>query len=302
MKKILITGGTGFIGRKLISFLVENGYEIAVLTRNPEPNKQQVTYYYWNIPAKEIDPKAFEDVEIIINLVGENIVSKRWTKRQKEIILSSRVDATRLLYDSIAGNHHRIHTIISSSAVGYYGTFTSDTLLDETMPDGNDFLAGVCRRWEEEALRFTGLGIRTVIFRKGMVLGRDGGAYRKMASLAGYGLNASLGKGNQYMPWIHLTDLCRLYKFAIENEDVSGVYNAVSGEHIDMNKFSAELSRSLHKKILTPNVPAFVVKLLYGEMSSTLLKGSRVSNRKIIEKGFQFRYNNIREALKNIAI
>lgn len=176
MKKILIAGGTGFVGKQLIDFLVGKGYSIHVLTRKPRANlTENICFFRWDIERQYIDKKAFEGVEILINLTGANIGEKRWTQQRKKEIIDSRIESINLLYQYISENKLNINTFISSSAVGFYGAVTTDNTFVETSESGNDFLASVCQQWENAVLKFNDLGVRAVILRKGVILGKDGG-------------------------------------------------------------------------------------------------------------------------------
>lgn len=294
MKKILIAGGTGFVGKALIKHLVNCGYMVNVLTRrNKISSMENIRYFEWDIKKGFIDEKAFEGVSKIINLTGANITEKRWTEKRKVEIIESRTKAIDLLFTYVKTRNFSIDIFISSSAVGYYGAITTDEIFTEKSNNGSEFLASVCRKWEKTALQFDSLGVATVILRKGVVLGRDGGMYQKLAPLAKLGINTSLGNGRQYLPWIDIRDLVRLYEFILKTDELSGVFNAVSSEHIMMNDFSKALLRSFGKTSFLPNVPAFLVRLFLGEMSVMLLKGSRVSNYKIKQTGFKFEYSSI---------
>lgn len=292
MKKILIARGTGFVGKALIKHLVNCGYMVNVLTRrNKISSMENIRYFEWDIKKGFIDEKAFEGVSKIINLTGANITEKRWTEKRKVEIIESRTKAIDLLFTYVKTRNFSIDIFISSSAVGYYGAITTDEIFTEKSNNGSDFLASVCRKWEKTALQFDSLGVATVILRKGVVLGRDGGMYQKLAPLAKLGINTSLGNGRQYLPWIDIRDLVRLYEFILKTDELSGVFNAVSSEHIMMNDFSKTLLQLFGKTSFLPNVPAFLVRLFLGEMSVMLLKGSRVSNYKIKQTGFKFEYS-----------
>ena len=242
MKKILIAGGTGFVGKKLIPFLVEKGYSIHVLTRKPSANSSKnIRFFQWEIERQYIDKKAFEGVEILINLTGANIGEKRWTEQRKKEIIDSRINSIDVLYQYISENKFNINTFISSSAVGFYGAVTTDKTFVETSENGNDFLASVCQKWEDAALKFNDLGIRTIILRKGVILGKEGGMVKKLSPLAKLGINVSLGSGKQYLPWIDIRDLLRLYEFILSNAQLNGIYNAVATDQITMNNFSKAL-------------------------------------------------------------
>ncbi|GEM66801.1 NAD-dependent epimerase [Sphingobacterium mizutaii NBRC 14946 = DSM 11724] len=292
MKKILIAGGTGFVGKALIKHLVNCGYMVNVLTRrNKISSMENIRYFEWDIKKGFIDEKAFEGVSKIINLTGANITEKRWTEKRKVEIIESRTKAIDLLFTYVKTRNFSIDIFISSSAVGYYGAITTDEIFTEKSNNGSDFLASVCRKWEKTALQFDSLGVATVILRKGVVIGRDGGMYQKLAPLGKLGINTSLGNGRQYLPWIDIRDLVRLYEFILKTDELSGVFNAVSSEHIMMNDFSKTLLQLFGKTSFLPNVPAFLVRLFLGEMSVMLLKGSRVSNYKIKQTGFKFEYS-----------
>lgn len=298
MKKILIAGGTGFVGKQLIPFLVEKGYSIHVLTRKPSANSSEnIRFFQWDIESQYIDKKAFEGVTILINLTGANIGEKRWTEQRKKEIIDSRINSIDVLYQYISENKLNINTFISSSAVGFYGAVTTDKTFVETSENGNDFLASVCQKWEDAALKFNDLGIRTIILRKGVILGKEGGMVKKLSPLAKLGINVSLGSGKQYLPWIDIRDLVRLYDFILSNTQLKGIFNAVATEQITMSDLSKALLHAFGKKSFLPNAPAFVIRLLFGEMAVMLLEGSKVSNEKLKTTGFIFEFDTIGKSL-----
>lgn len=298
MKKILIAGGTGFVGKQLIPFLVEKGYSIHVLTRKPSANStENICFFRWDIERQYIDKKAFEGVEILINLTGANIGEKRWTEQRKKEIIDSRINSIDVLYQYISENKFNINTFISSSAVGFYGAVTTDKTFVETSESGNDFLASVCQKWEDAALKFNDLGIRTIILRKGVILGKEGGMVKKLSPLAKLGINVSLGSGKQYLPWIDIRDLVRLYDFILSNTQLKGIFNAVATEQITMSDLSKALLQAFGKTSFLPNAPAFVIRLLFGEMAVMLLEGSKVSNEKLKTTGFIFEFDTIEKSL-----
>lgn len=298
MKKILIAGGTSFVGKQLIDFLVGKSYSIHVLTRKPSANStENICFFRWDVERQYIDKKAFEGVEILINLTGANIGEKRWTNDRKKEIIDSRIKSINLLYQYISENKFNINTFISSSAVGFYGAVTTEKTFAETSESGNNFLASVCQKWEDAALKFKDLGVSTVILRKGVILGKEGGMVKKLSPLAQLGINVSLGSGEQYLPWIDIRDLLRLYDFFLSNPQLSGIYNAVATEQITMNDFSKVLLKSFGKKSFLPNAPAFVIRLLFGEMAVMLLEGSKVSNDKLKSTGFSFEFDTIEKSL-----
>lgn len=298
MEKILIAGATGFVGKHLTQYLIGKGYCIHVLTRNGMSQDTQNLYYFkWDIENKFIEGKAFEGVTQIINLTGANIGEKRWTKARKKEILNSRIKSLDLLFHYVKMNQYPVQRIISSSAVGYYGTETTPHIFTEEDENGNDFLGQVCKQWENAALQFESIGIQTVILRKGVIIGHDGGMYQKLAPLAKWGINTAVGNGKQYLPWMDIRDLERLYSYILQKDDITGIYNATASQHITMNHFATALSASFGRKNMTPNIPAFLVRLVLGEMSVMLLEGSRVSNDKIRQSGFRFQWDVIEKSL-----
>jgi uncharacterized protein (TIGR01777 family) len=259
-----------------------------------------VRYFHWQPDKGIIDKAAFQETETIINLTGANIGEKRWTPQRKKEIVESRILSTRLLFETAHEGGFPIQTLISSSAVGYYGMVTSEEIFTESSPAGNDFLSSVCQAWETEALKFETIGTRVVVLRKGIVIG-NGGAYKRLAPLARFGINTSLGSGKQYMPWLYINDLVNLYEFIMKNSNVSGIFNAVTNDHLTMKKMAKELSVSLQKPIFTPPAPAFAIRILLGEMAGMLLRGSRVSNQKLVSTGFDFELKEISKAFEILA-
>jgi uncharacterized protein len=299
MTKILISGGTGLIGRRLCDSLGKRGYQLALLSRNSNRHAE-IPVYYWNPEMNEIEGGALDNADFIIHLAGANIGEKRWTKKRKQVILNSRVSSGKLLFDHVSQNNIRIKAFVTASAIGYYGTITSNKIFYESDPPAIDFLGQVCRQWEETADLFATRGIRTVKIRTALVLDSNGGALTRMITPARMGLGAALGKGTQYMPWIHIEDLCGIYIKALEDNKMSGAYNAVAPQDIINKDFIRALAQVLKKPILTLKIPAFTLKMLFGEMSAILLEGSRVSSEKIIESGYHFRFSHIGHALQNL--
>ena len=296
MKTVLITGGTGLVGKYLSKKLIEKGYFVATLGRQ---NKKQseIPNYTWNIEKNELENSALENVDYIIHLAGANIGEKRWTAKRKKEIVDSRIKSGQLIFQKITENKHQLKAFISASAIGYYGAITTDKIFVETDQPSQDFLGETCRLWEESANSFESLGIRTVKIRTGVVLTYQGGALAKMITPVKVGLGASIGSGKQYMPWIHIDDLCEIYLKAIEDNNMQGAYNAVAPEHKTNREFSETLTKVLKKKVWFPNIPAFILKIIFGKMSEIILNGSRVSSNKLIKEGFQFKFPDLNSAL-----
>jgi TIGR01777 family protein len=299
MATILITGGTGLIGSYLSRFLKEKGYTVALLSRSGK-HSEEFPVYFWDIDKQIIDPKAITSADYIIHLAGENIGAKRWTEERKKEIISSRILPTQLLFDAISKSIHKPSAFISASAIGYYGAVTSQHIFTETDPAANDFLGHTCRQWESEVDHFNELAIRTVKIRTGIALTSTGGALEKIKKPITLGLGAPLGTGNQYIPWIHIDDLCRIYLKAIEDVTMQGTYNAVAPEHTTNRQLMKAIALVLHKKIRIPRIPSSMLKLALGPMSEMLLTGSRVSSGKLMASGFQFLFANLQDALTNL--
>jgi uncharacterized protein (TIGR01777 family) len=299
MQSVLIAGGSGLVGNQLTKRLLTTGYSVVWLTRKINPNLN-IKQYEWDYKLKKTDANAFKDATIVINLSGANVGAKRWDKTWKEDIYNSRVQATALLMDTIKMHGKKVHTVISSSATGYYGTIISDNIFSESTGSGKDFLATTCVDWENTLSNSKTENIRKIILRTGVVLSAEGGALSKMNILFKMGLGAVLGSGKQYFSWIHIEDLCSLYVKAIEDNSINGVYNAVAPSYITNKDFTITLSNMFNKSIWLPNISAFLLKLILGEMAGSLLYGSRVSPEKIVQAGFTFRFRNIQSALKDI--
>jgi uncharacterized protein (TIGR01777 family) len=293
---ILITGANGMVAKHLSNHL-EN-YELKFLTRR----KRKKNEYEWNVKTGYIDKNALQNVNHIIHLAGAGIADKKWNKTRKKSIYSSRVKSAELILNTLIENKIKITSFISASAIGYYGTETLKNIFVESSKKGSDFLSDVCYDWEHIAFNFKKKNIsnRTVILRFGIILDKNDGALKKMKTPMKYYLGAILGKGDQYMPWIHIKDLVSMIKFVLINSELKGIYNAVSPEHITNKEFTLTLAKHMKRLILLPNIPSFIIKLMFGDSSILLLKGSRVSSEKIIKKGFKFKYNNLKYALQNL--
>ncbi|MBN1789697.1 MAG: TIGR01777 family oxidoreductase [Bacteroidales bacterium] len=299
MDNILITGGTGLIGKHLGKKLKEKGYAVSVLSRNSR-HDADIPEYFWDAEKGEVEKEALNRADFIIHLAGAGMGDKRWSESRKKVIVDSRVKTAQLLFEKIQGTQIKPGAFISSSAVGYYGAITTGRIFSETDPPAQDFLGETCRQWEEAADRFEGAGIRTVKIRTGVVLTPRGGVLAKMKVPVLLGLGSATGSGKQYLPWIHLDDLCGIYIRAIKDSNMTGVYNAVAPEHVTNRDFMKILARVLGRPFWFPRVPAVAMKLLFGEMSAMLLEGSRVSSEKIRATGYKFQYSELGKALTDL--
>jgi uncharacterized protein (TIGR01777 family) len=291
-KKILIAGGTGFIGKTLVDTLQRAGHEVRILSRK----SNAANVYLWNPAKREINVAAFEGIQVLINLCGSGIADKRWTSERKKDLHESRIGTNSLLFSMIE-SMPALEQFICASGINAYGFDTEDVQHPETDPFGTDFLSDLVKEWEKSADVFAGK-CKVVKVRTAVVLGREGGALSRMLPAIKMGIGSPLGSGNQYMPWIHVEDLVGIMIHAM-NHQLEGAYNAVA--QCDSNKtFMRTLAQQLKKPFFFPAVPAFVMRLLFGEMADVLLKGTSASNQKIIKTGFVFKYQTLVAALHNV--
>jgi len=299
MSSVLLSGGSGLVGRHLCIRLQEKGYDVAILSRSKIQNTK-IPSILWSLESFEIDREAINRFDYIIHLAGANIGAGRWTPKRRLALADSRVKSAQLILDNIDKHNKRLKAFISASAIGYYGAGTTDKIFHETDAPAGDFLGQICDQWEIAADKFTSLDVRTVKLRTGIVLSRKGGALSKLLIPVKLGLASAIGTGRQYMPWIHIDDLCTIYIQALENEEMNGAFNAVAPEHITNKAFTRKLARAVNKPFWFPKIPSFLLKLLFGEMSSMLLNGSRISSDKIQAAGYQFRFPQLDIALKDV--
>ncbi len=299
MAVILISGGTGLVGKALTKRLIIEGHDIRILSRNPQ-SSSQLKSFYWNVEKNEIDEKAFEGVEHIVHLAGSGIADKRWTNARKQDIIDSRVNSMKLITNVVKKKNIKLKSFVGASAIGIYGMTTSEKIFSEIDNGMDDFLTQSCTKWENSYQQIQTLSSKNCIIRIGVVLSKDGGALKKLLPLFQLGLGSAVGSGKQYMPWIHIEDLVSVFHEALFNSNYNGIYNAVSSEKTTSDSFSKQLAKSLSKPFFLPRVPAFVLKLLFGEMANVLLEGSLISNQKLIHAGFQLKYPALSEALQEI--
>ena len=298
MKKevVLITGGTGLIGSVLQTILLDADYEVILLSRNAKNENS----YLWDVEKNFIDKQAILKADHLIHLAGAGIADKPWTEARKKEIIDSRVDTTSLLIESFKQHKKELKTVIAASAIGYYGFKTSKHIYTETDAPATGFLADTCVTWEKATSAFNEISERLVQIRIGVVLDKNGGALKKMAQPVHFFAGAAIGSGKQYMPWIHVKDLCDMILYTLKNQKTHGIYNGVSSTHITNEDFTKAIGKALHRPILLPAIPAFVIKALFGDMAGMVLEGSRVSNEKIKETGFNFKFENIDLALEDL--
>ncbi|NMC41446.1 MAG: TIGR01777 family protein [Bacteroidales bacterium] len=296
---VMITGGSGLVGRYLTSALLSEGCRVSHLSRQ-ENQFGKVRVYRWNPELGFLDAESLSGVDYIVHLSGANIGEKRWSEKRKREIISSRVDTANLLFKTVSENNIRLKAFISASAIGYYGLKSSEHIYTEADPPGSDFLAETCVLWEKAAGQFAAKGIRTVIIRTAVVLEKSDSALARLLIPAGYGVFPVLGGGSQYMPWIHIKDLCGIYLKALHDETMSGVFNAAAPEYITHRRFMEALAGAMGKKGFHPPVPGFLLRFGMGKMADVILRGSRVSSDKITSEGYIFSFPGIKVALENL--
>jgi len=329
MTTIMITGGTGTVGKRLTEMLLAKGYAVIVVGRSgsakptskgkssnlsSETNQSNLRYAQWNVDAQTIEESAISAADYIIHLAGAGVADKRWSEARKNEIANSRINSCELIVKSLSMIPNKVKAVISASAIGWYGP---DLTTSKESPLGNlglhrtgfkeeakpylDFLGNTCKAWEESIAPVTALGKRLVILRTGIVLSNEGGALVEFKKPLLFKTAAILGSGNQMISWIHVDDLCNQYIFAIEHEQINGVYNAVAPHPVSNKTLTIELAKKICGSWYIPfYVPAFLLKIALGEMSIEVLKSATVSSHKIEAAGFQFQYPNISDALSQL--
>ena len=300
--KVLVAGATGFIGKELLKWLSEKGYEIVLLTRNPDSARFRIPIHcetiVWDPFENTIPSSALKGVDAVINLAGENIANGRWSPDRKRKLIESRVLSVRRLIDVMTHMDQKPKAFISASAIGFYGD-RGDEQLRETDSKGQGFLSDVCQAWEQEIFKAKDIGVRTVAYRMGMVLGHDGGALEKMLPPFKLGVGGRLGSGSQWMSWIHIKDLVAMLIYAIENPSIDGIYNAVSPNPLRNKEFTKTLGQVLKRPTFFP-VPIIFLKMILGELSELIHGSQRVIAGKISGAGFEFKYPQLEEALREV--
>ena len=307
METVLITGGTGMIGKALTQALIERGFIVNIFTRNPgdkQKNKSdKLSYLEWDVRKQTLDKEAFAKADYVIHLAGANFADKRWNEKVKKEIVSSRVDSAKLLVESLKTVPNKVKTIISASGISWYGADDKKVSkpFSENDPPANDFMAETCKQWEAAIEPASFLGKRLVKFRIGPVLSTDGGAYVEFKNPVKFGVAGIIGSGEQIVSWIHIDDLVRAILFSMETEQMEGVYNAVSPKPISIKELILEIARSTGKLFVPIPAPAFALKIVFGEMIGEFLKSTTVSSEKLQKAGFIFQYPDIGSAILQLS-
>ena len=297
-KHILLTGGSGLLGRELTALLLEKGYTVSHLSRKPG-NNPQVATFIWDVKKGLIDERCIDGVDIIIHLAGAGIADKRWTKARKQEVIDSRTKSIALVYALLMQKPHQVKKVISASGTGYYSD-RKDDLMTETDLPARDFLGQCCVAWEQAVEKGTKLGLEILIFRTGVVLTTEGGALPKLAMPVKLGIGSPLGNGRQWIPWIHHGDVTDMYLFGIEHPDLTGVYNMVAPAPLTNTELTRAVAKQLKRPLWLPKVPAILIKLLFGEMATLVLGSTKADAQKIAQAGFHFKFPQVEAALKDI--
>jgi uncharacterized protein (TIGR01777 family) len=301
---VLLAGGTGMIGQTLSISLVERGYHVIVLSRNPPLRNAITEFARWDPEQGRMDMEAFLRADYIINLAGASVAEKRWTRSRKKLILDSRIQSAQTIVNYLNNYDHKVKAVVNSSAIGWYGPDSVIPNLQpftENHPAYSDYLGNTCRQWEEAIDPVQQAGIRLVKLRTGIVLQKNQGALKEFEKPLKFKIAAILGSGNQVVSWIHIEDMCSLFMFALQNEFMSGAFNAVAPLPVSNKTLTLELAKQISTGTYLPiHVPAFLLKLVLGEMSIEVLKSCTVSARKVMDAGFKFEFGEIGNALRHL--
>ncbi|WP_286761389.1 TIGR01777 family oxidoreductase [Salegentibacter sp. UBA1130] len=298
--RVLITGATGLIGSKISRLCQEKGIKVHYLSTSKDKLENKTDYkgFYWNPNENEIDSKAIEGVDTIINLVGASI-AERWTPEQKKKILKSRTETANLLYTCLQENGHEVKNLLSASAIGIYPSSLEKLYTEEDQGVDDSFVGEVVVKWEEAVDNFKDLGIEVAKIRIGLVLAKNGGMLQKLKEPVNFNVGSPLGNGKQWQSWIHIDDISGIFMFALEKE-LTGVYNAVAPNPVTNKELVNEVASQMGKPVWLPNVPKVALKLVLGEMSRLVLSSQLVSSDKIEQEGYNFKYVNLSKALEDL--
>ena len=300
--KILITGGTGFVGTQLTSRLIQDNHEVTILSRSAKRSGEiprGISYLQGDPTQKGSWQEAIKNHDAAINLAGASIFAK-WTEEHKKAIRESRVSTTRNIVEGIPSRPQKPFTFFSTSAVGYYG-FCGDEELTEESPNGDDFLARIASEWEGEALKAEEKDARVVITRFGIVMGEKGGALGQMIPLFKKFIGGPIGSGRQWFSWVHIKDLAEAFSFLLKHPEISGPVNVCSPNPVRNKDLGKALGKALHRPSFMP-APGFMIKLVLGEFGSVILEGQRVIPKRLLDSGFAFQYPEIDKALQEIVV
>ena len=301
--KIIIAGGSGFIGQALSSHLLNSGHQVIILSRNPQRAQSLFNNKIQCLSWKDFDASSWQDelesTDVLINLTGENIGQWPWIKQLKKRILDSRITAGQTIVQAVEAATNKLRLLIQASATGFYGNNNENELTEEA-PEGNGFLADVCRQWEDSSAEVESMGVKRIIIRTGLVLGKNGGLLKKMILPFKFFVGGTIGSGKQILPWIHIKDQVEAIRFLIETETSPGIYNLNAPEPVNMNSFAGILAKTLKRPALF-RVPEFMVKIIFGEMGrETILAGQNAVPKALSDAGYKFKYPKVKGAITDL--
>ena len=300
--KVIVAGGTGFLGSELINRLLVDHHEVVLLTRNSRNvyglDNKSVQIKMWDGRTLGAWSECLDGADAVINLTGENVAAKRWSDKQKKRLIDSRIEPTKIIVQAISLADKKPSVLINASAVGYYGNFGSGSVAEDNLK-GDGFLGELCQLWEDEARQAIKYGVRVVLPRIGIVLHSSGGALKKMLLPFKLFVGGPIGTGKQWFPWIHRDDVINIFLYAITNESISGVVNTVSPFPVPMVDFARSLGKAIHRPSRI-SVPSTILKIGLGEMSEMVLGGRQIVPKKLLDSRFVFQYPVLNEALKNL--
>ncbi|RPI64589.1 MAG: TIGR01777 family protein [Ignavibacteriales bacterium] len=301
-KRIVVTGATGLIGRKLVRALIQRGDNVIVFSRDAEKAKsffpKAMESVEWNYQHPEQWKYKIERSDAVVHLAGVNLFAKRWNDEFKRVVLESRELSTKNLVEAIKSCTNKPEVFVSASGIGYYGD-CGETVLNENSAKGNDFLANVCEVWENESVNVEESGVRSVQIRTGLVLSTEDGALKQMLPPFKFFIGGYLGNGKQWASWLHIDDIVEIYLHAIDNSSLTGSLNATAPNPIRMKEFAQTLARVLHRPSLFP-VPKFILRLVVGEASEVVLASQRIDVKKLVESGYKFKFEILEDALRDL--
>jgi uncharacterized protein (TIGR01777 family) len=298
MNHILITGGSGLLGKQLTNALLKKGYSVSHLSRKTGTNPDVKTFL-WDVDKGTIDANCIRGVDTIVHLAGEGIADEKWTEERKKQIVRSRTKSITMLYELLKSKPHKVQSVVSASGIGYYSDRGNELMYEDSAPAG-DFLGDCCVKWEHAVDAGLELDLRILKFRTGVVLTPRGGALPKMAAPVKYGFGTVLGRGDQWIPWIHLQDAVDMYLMGIENENLSGAYNMVAPYPVTNEQLTYSIAKQFNKNIWMPHAPEFALKLFLGEMATLVLGSTKAAATKIEKAGFHFHFLTVEDALKDL--
>jgi uncharacterized protein (TIGR01777 family) len=298
MATILITGGSGLIGSALSKVLLAKGHRVHHLGRTVR-QVDGIHTYRWDLRSGFVDPACLESVSHIVHLAGAGIADRPWTDRRVDELIESRTGSAHLLLRTVQAKKHPITAFVSAAGINYYGAITTDHVFTETDAPGTDTIARISTAWETAVDEWIPL-TRVVKLRTPIVLAQHGGAFPKLAMPVKFGLGAALGSGDQWMPWVHLDDLVRIYERVLFNSTMSGAYNVNTTDTVTNKVFLKTLAKAMGRPFFLPNVPGFLLRIALVEMAELLLRGSRASNARLLGAEFQFQYPELGPALENL--